>query len=474
MRCHSVFALLACLIVPVVAQAQQGKAPTRPNILFCIADDWSWPHAGAYGDKVVKTPNFDKLVAEGMRFDRAYCVSPSCTPSRGAILTGQWIHRLEDGGNLWSMLAKQYVTYPDLLEAAGYAVGLTGKGWGPGNFKEAGRDRNPAGPTGKNFPEFLAGVPADKPFCFWYGSTDPHRPYEPGIGVKAGLKLEDVQVPPIFPDNATVRGDILDYYARVQRFDAQLGTMLKALEESGRAANTLVIVTSDNGMPFPRCKANLHDSGTHMPFAVRWPGKVKAGRTSTAFVSLSDVAPTVLEAAGVKVPAEMTAKSLLPVLTTEDKPVGREHVFVERERHANVRKGNLSYPARAVRTETHLYIRNLRDDRWPAGDPELFFAVGPFGDIDGGPTKDVILAMPESKFFGYACAKRPAEELYDCQADPWQLTNLADKPEHAAVKAKLRATLDQWMTATADPRAGKDGGDDRWDKFRYFGGAAKK
>lgn len=470
MRWHSFLALLACVVAPALAVA----ADERPNILFVIADDWSWPHAGAYGDKVVATPNFDKLAADGIRFDRAYCVSPSCTPSRGAILTGQWIHRLEDGGNLWSMLAKQYVTFPDLLEAAGYVVGLTGKGWGPGDFKAAGRERNPAGPPFKTFNDFLAAAPADKPFCYWYGSSDPHRPYEAGIGVKAGMKPENVQVPPIFPDHATVRSDILDYYARVQRFDAQLGALLKTLADSGRAANTLVIVTSDNGMPFPRCKANLYDSGTHMPLAVRWPAKVKPGRTSNAFVSLADIAPTVLEAAKVKVPAAMTARSLLPVLTTEDKVSGREMVFVERERHANVRKGDLSYPARAVRTESHLYIRNLRPDRWPAGDPELYFAVGPYGDIDGGPTKDVIQKMTDSRFFQFACAKRPAEELYDCQADPWQLTNLAEKPEHAAVKAKLRAALDQWMADTADPRAGKDGGDDRWDKFRYFGAPSKK
>jgi arylsulfatase A-like enzyme len=463
-----------CSVAIPVHAAEQGKPDPRPNIVFCIADDWGFPHAGAYGDKVVKTPNFDKLAADGMLFHRAYCVSPSCTPSRGAILTGQWIHRLEEGGNLWSTLPKKYLTYPDLLEAAGYVVGLTGKGWGPGNFKEAGRTRNPAGPNFKTFGEFLKTVPADKPFCYWYGSTDPHRPYTPGSGAKSGMKVEDVKVPPIWPDTPEVRNDILDYYLEVQRFDQQLGDILKTLADSGRAQNTLVIVTSDNGMPFPRCKANLYDSGTHMPLAVRWPGKVKPGRTSDAFVSLSDVAPTVLEAAGIKPPAETTARSLVPLLTTDEKPAGRDMVFVERERHANVRKGDLSYPARAVRTEHYLYIRNLRPDRWPAGDPETYHSVGPFGDIDGGPTKEVVLKMRDSKFFQAACAKRPAEELYDLQTDRWEMTNVADKAEFADTKAKLRAVLDKWMADTGDPRAGKDGGDDRWDKFPYFGAPAKK
>ncbi|MBL8798718.1 MAG: heparan N-sulfatase, partial [Planctomycetia bacterium] len=170
----------------------------------------------------------------------------------------------------------------------------------------------------------------------------------------------------------------------------------------------------------------------------------------------------------------MTAKSLLPLLTTDEKPTGRDMVFVERERHANVRKGDLSYPARAVRTAQFMYIRNLRPDRWPAGDPELYHSVGPFGDIDGGPTKETVLKLRDSQFFKLACEKRPAEELYDCEKDPHQLVNVADKPEYADAKAKLRAALDRWMTDTADPRAGKDGGDDRWDKYPYFGGPAKK
>jgi len=472
MRNLMVLALL--LSASSASAAEQAKEDARPNVLFVIADDWGWPHAGVYGDQVVKTPHFDRLAQDGMLFQRAYCMTPSCTPSRGAILTGQATHRLEDGGNLWSFLPKKFATYPDLLENAGYTIGLTGKGWGPGSIKDAGRTRNPAGPSFKTFAEFLKTVPADKPFCYWYGSSDPHRPYEAGSGKAAGLKPEAVKVPPFFPDTPEVRSDILDYYFEVQRFDQQLGDLLKQLDAAGRAKNTLVIVTSDNGMPFPRCKANLHDSGTHMPLAIRWPAKVKPGRTTEAFVSLADVAPTVLEAAGLKPGPEMTAQSLLPLLTTDAKPAGRDRVFVERERHANVRKGDLSYPARAVRTQKYLYIRNLRPDRWPAGDPETYYSVGPFGDIDGGPTKEVVLKMRDSQFFKLACEKRPAEELYECEKDPYQLNNVADKAEFVDIKAKLRAALDQWMTDTADPRAGKDGGDDRWDKYPFFGGPAKK
>src|SRR5262249_42594005 len=223
-------AVLSCCAMPASA-AEPGKPDPRPNVLYCLADDWSWPHAGVYGDQVVKTPVFDKLAAEGMLFHRAYSVAPSCTPSRAAMLTGQWIHRLEESGNLWSILQKKFATYPEILEANGYVIGLQGKGWGPGSVKDAGRTRNPAGPDFKSFAEFMKTVPADKPFCFWYGSRDPHRAYVPGSGVKSGMKIEDVKVPPYFPDTPEVRSDILDYYFAVQRFDRDMGNILKVLAD---------------------------------------------------------------------------------------------------------------------------------------------------------------------------------------------------------------------------------------------------
>jgi arylsulfatase A-like enzyme len=447
-------------------------ADPRPNVVFAIADDWSWPHAGAYGDPVVKTPNFDRLAREGVVFTRAFCASPSCTPSRGAILTGQAVHRLEEGGNLWSRLPAKFAAYPDLLEARGYRVGLTGKGWGPGRVEGSGRSRNPAGPGVKDFRSFLESVPDGRPFCYWFGSTDPHRPYAKGSGLASGKAIADVEVPPFLPDTPEVRGDLLDYYAEVERFDAQVGEILAALDESGLSGNTLVVVTSDNGMPFPRAKANLYDSGTHMPLVVRWPAKVPGGRTSDAFVGAADFAPTILEAAGLEPPPDMTGRSFLGLLTdARATSPGRDRVFLERERHANVRAGDLSYPCRAVRTESYLYIRNLRPDRWPAGDPEMYFAVGPFGDIDPSPSKALILDRRDdpaiAPFFRLACARRPEEELYDLSRDPGQLKNVAGRPEHAEAQRALRESLDRWMSETADPRARDD--DDRWDRYPYFG-----
>jgi arylsulfatase A-like enzyme len=271
-----------------------------------------------------------------------------------------------------------------------------------------------------------------------------------------------------------VRDDILDYYAAVQQFDTELGAILASLEATGRDKNTLVIVTSDNGWPFPRCKANLYDGGTRMPLAIRWPGHGLRGVRSDDPVSQLDFAPTICAAAGLPRVREHMGRSLVDLIVGEKFPLGGE-VYFERERHANVRKGDLSYPMRAVRTSKYLYIRNLRFDRWPGGDPERYFAVGRYGDCDPGPCKDYIIDHSDNakvkRLFELAFAKRPAEELYDLTADPNQLVNVADRPAHAAVKADLRNMLDAWMVKTNDPRVNP--ADDRFDSFRYFGQPTK-
>jgi N-sulfoglucosamine sulfohydrolase len=475
-RSASTFSALLCLFAAGLPLDAAEPAPDRrPNILFALADDWAWPHAGAYGDKVVRTPTFDRVAREGVLFRHAFCAAPSCTPSRAAVLTGQAIHRLEESGNLWSILRTKFDCYPDLLEAAGYHVGLTGKGWGPGSLEGSGRKRNPAGPAFKDFKTFLDSVPADRPFCFWFGSRDPHRPYAKGSGIRSGLKPEDVFVPPYLPDTPEVRSDICDYYFATQRYDRDAGAILELLEKAGKLDNTIVVLTGDNGWPFPRGKANLYDAGTRQPLAVRWPAKVKGGRTSDAFIGFQDFAPTFLEAAGLKPPEAMTGRSFLDLLTTGESAVVRDRVFLERERHANVRRGDLGYPCRAIRTREFLYIRNFHPERWPAGDPEEWKAVGPFGDIDGGPTKDVLLAGKDDpkigRLFALACGKRPAEELYDLAKDPYQMNNVAEKGEYAEAKKRLRGDLDRWMKDTADPRAA--GADDRWDRYPYKGPPSK-
>jgi arylsulfatase A-like enzyme len=465
---------MAALLEGIRSADAQPSAARRPNIVLAIADDWSFPHAGVYGDRVVRTPNFDRIAREGARFTHAFVAAPSCTPSRASLLTGQAIHRLQEGGNLHGFLPQSYQVYPDLLEASGYVVGFAGKGWGPGRVEPGGRVRNPAGSPSKSFEEFMQRRATGSPFCFWFGSTDPHRPYEPGTGARKGARPGDVEVPRFLPDSSTVRNDLLDYYFEVERFDRDLGRIVEILERAGELENTIIIVTSDNGMPFPRAKANVYDAGARVPLAVRWPGAARAGAVIDAFVSLADLAPTILEGAGLTPLDVMTGRSMLPLLRDASQP-GRDRVFIERERHANVRQGDLSYPVRAIRTKDYLYIRNFRHDRWPAGDPQQYVAVGPFGDIDGSPSKDLLLDRRTDRkiapFFQLATAKRPAEELYDLRRDPHQIENVSGRPVHRAAQQRLREELDRWLRETGDPRATSD--DDRWDRFPYYGQPAK-
>ncbi len=444
----------------------------RPNILMAISDDQSWLYTGANGDPVVKTPTFDRVAREGVLFPQAFCAAPSCTPSRGAVLTGQVPFRLKENGNLWSTLRKEFAVYPDLLEQAGYVVGHTRKGWGPGNHQSSGRERNPAGPGFRSFERFYDGLPDDKPFCFWFGSFDPHRPYRKGSGLESGKKLEDVRVPPFLPDAPEVRSDILDYFVEIERFDREAGQILTLLEQAGELDRTLVVVTSDNGMPFPRAKANLYDHGTRMPLAVRWPERVKGGRLIDDFISFTDFAPTFLTAAGVDPPVAMTGRSFLDLLTSGKSgriDPRRDKVFTGRERHAWCRQGDVGYPCRAVRTDRLLYIRNFKPDRWPAGDPERY------GDIDGSPTKTYMMQHRGDKrvrnLFQLAFAKRPAEELYDLAKDPVQMQNVAALPDYAEAKKRLRAELDRHMIAMEDPRA--TGGGDVFDTYPYHGRRGK-
>lgn len=470
---------MALAAAALVGSAPAHAAESRPNILLCIADDASWGHFSANGDRVCRTPAFDRVAREGVNFTRAFCSAPSCTPSRGALLTGQAFWRLEEGANLWSRWPNQFAVYPDLLAQAGYHVGFQGKGWGPGDFRFGGREHNPAGRNYRDFATFLARVPPGRPFCFWFGSTDPHRPYERGAGVKSGKRVEDVAVPPFLADTPETRSDLLDYYVEIERFDRVVGEMLEQLERAGRLDNTLVVITSDNGFPFPRGKATCYDAGVRMPLAIRWPARVKGGRVIDDFVSLTDLAPTFLEAAGLQPRPEMTGRSLLPLLVSGASgriEPGRDRVFFGRERHANCRAGNVGYPIRAIRTERFLYLRNYEPDRWPAGDPPLYGDVDIHTNIDGSPSKQALVEHGDDparrRLFELAFGKRPAEELYDLAADPWQMRNVAADPAYAEAKARLRAELDRYLKETKDPRALGRGAE--FDQFYYVTSAGSR
>ena len=463
----------------------------RPNILFCISDDQSYGHTGANGELQVKTPAFDRIAREGIRFNRAFCDAPTCGPSRSAILTGQHIWRLEEAGNIHSTLPAKFPTYTELLQKAGYAIGFTGKGWSPGRLEPGGRTVNPAGAAfdrrrvqppfrgmsnkdyAGNFDDFLGQVSKGQPFCFWLGTHEPHRGYEKGAGRRAGKDPARVIVPPIFPDHSIVRNDMLDYFVEIEHFDKMVARAIKTLEKAGQLENTIVVITSDHGMPFPRAKASLYDAGTHVPLAIRWPkGITSPGRVYNGLVNLSDMAPTFLDAAGLQAPKMMTAGSLMDVF--DNKPIAeRRSAYFAMERHDGCRKGGKGYPCRGVRTQEYLYIRNYEPGRWPAGNPDREFCARyiPFGEVDSSPTKTLLMDNGDKagfkRFYDLAFARRPAEELYQVSKDPGQLVNLAGNPEFSMVQKQLSTRLQQRLVQTRDPRA--LGLQAPWDYYPYYG-----
>ena len=293
--------------------------------------------------------------------------------------------------------------------------------------------------------------------------------------MRAGKRTEPVQVPHHLPDEPIVRGDLLDYYVAIEEFDRMVLQALDSLQEAELLENTLIVITSDNGMPFPRSKASLYDSGVRVPLAVSWPGHIEGGRRFDELTMLTDLAPTFLEAAGLEPPADMTGRSLLPILLSDSSapPDPRKAVFFGMERHSGARVGGKGYPSRAIRTAAYLYIRNYEPDRWPGGDPDPRGSVRaiPYGEVDPSPTKTLLRELqqqqPFRRYFELAFAKRPAEELYELTGDPGQLSNLAGNPDYAEIKQRLSRRLMNYLTATSDPRArGKPA---LWDHYPHYG-----
>jgi arylsulfatase A-like enzyme len=457
------------------------RAAERPNILFVIADDASRDSFGAYGCQFISTSNFDRIAREGILFTQAYNCNPKCAPARACLLTGRYSWQLQEACNHQPFLSARWKFYPFLLEQAGYTIGYTGKGWGPGDWLGAKElpDRkniNPAGPPfstiklqppykaigntdyGSNFNAFLDLVPKDQPFCFWLGTTEPHRAYELDSHMKESRDLSKVSVPAYFPDNPTIRGDLADYAIEVEWFDQHLGKAIAHLESRGLLDQTLIIVTSDHGMPFPRVKGQLYDDGFHIPFAVRWGAKVKPGRTVTDFITFPDLAPTLLELAGVAIPDQMTGKSFLQqLLSTESGRIdpNRDHTLLGKERHDIGRTDGdqltVGYPARAIRTDEFLYVHNFKPNRWPVCNPEYGFL-----NCDDSPTKRYLTGLSMSdvdyRYFEMAFGKRPAEELFDMKSDPDCVNNLASDPKFVEIKSRLWNQLQAELRAQQDPR----------------------
>lgn len=445
-----------------LGQAHRANSDS-PNIVVIMGDDWSWPHASILGDKTVRTPTFDRIAKEGVLFENAFTPAPSCTPSRHSASTGQYHWRLGGGVNLGGSIEKGVPTYPDMLANAGYFTGFSRKGTAPSKHSFRGND--PFGERYKNFNEFIDARKDDQPFCFWYGAGEPHRAYDWQASLDSDLNLDSIAVPPYLPDNTITQTDLGDYYLKVEKLDQFAGEIIAKLEQAGELENTIVVITSDNGMPFPRAKANLYDAGIRVPLAIRWGKNIKGSRKISDFVSLTDLAPTFLEAVGIPVPEAMTGRSLLSSLSSEESgqiDPDRNFVLAGMEQHV------YPNPSRAIRTQDYLYIRNFAPESWPTGkvagdEPTFDFKETPWPtvpgafshNIDPGPTKQW-MRHNDSPQDTQAFGKRPAEELYRINEDSHQLNNLlagrTTPEEIAEIREKLSRELTEKLRASRDPR----------------------
>jgi arylsulfatase A-like enzyme len=447
--------LMILAVLLAVATTSQAQSPTtRPNVVLIIADDLAWDDTGAYGNRKVRTPNIDRLAREGMRFTHAFVTISSCSPSRSSLITGRYPHNTDAEQLHWPLPAGQ-VTFVEKLKAAGYWTAASGK-WHLGDEVrdrfdlvddpgEAGFQTDPK--TGKMLAKDDSGAagwipvmrqrPQGKPFFLWLAALDPHRDYVENI-IPQPHRPADVSVPPYLPDTPEVRKELALYYDEIARLDDYVGKVTAELERQGVAENTLILFISDNGRPFPRAKTTLYDSGIRTPLIARWPNKIRRGGVANGLVSSVDIAPTILQLAGVAIPPTVQGKSFMATLT-DPKATTRDAIYAEKNWH------DYEDRARAARTARFKYIRNDY--------PDLPLTTS--ADSGRSPTMDAIRRLRDAGKLTPEQARifqtpRPAEELYDVVADPHEFKNLAADPRFARTLAELREKLNQWGRETDD------------------------
>jgi len=493
MKTHSI--LVYCTFVIAIATGCTTKSENiapRPNILLAIADDVSYPHMGAYGCSWVNTPTFDEIAEQGVLFTNAYTPNAKCAPSRACILTGRLSWQLEQAGNHMPYFPVKFKTFPEALAEKGYHVGYTGKGWVPGvAYNDDGSKRDllvnsyrkikTTPPTteisiddyAENFKAFLSDNKENKPFFFWYGGWEPHRAYEYASGLKHGKTLDEIdKVFDFWPDNDSVRTDMLDYAFELEYFDQQLQKILSTIEEKNLLDNTVIIVTADNGMPFPRIKGQEYEMSNHLPLTIMWKDGIKyAGRTINDFVSFTDIAPTILELCGITDEYSgmqaFSGKSLTDILYSRKSGMvnpERNHILIGKERHDIGRPNNEGYPIRGIRKGDFLYLRNFKTDRWPVGNPETGYL-----NCDGSPTKTVCLETKDTQMdyiWQLNFGKRTEEELYNVTDDPFCMKNLAGDEEYASFKIQMSEQMTKELKEQGDPRIMGNG--DVFDNYKVF------
>lgn len=484
------FLYISLIILHSCTLRQKEDTYTAPNILFAIADDVSFPHMGAYGCDWVTTPNFDRVAREGLLFQNAFTPNAKCAPSRAIILTGRNSWQLEEAANHFPFFPKKFKTVFEALKENGYHTGHTAKGFAPGDPGMINGEKRelvgkayssiqtnpPTAEIGKidytaNFEAFLKERKDNAPFCFWYGSFEPHRAYEYGTGQRlGGKKPEDIdELFGFYPDLDTVRNDVLDYAYELEYYDRHLGEMIDMLEQTGELDNTIIIATADNGMPFPRAKGQVYERSNHLPLAIMWGKGIKnPGRVIEEFVSFTDFAPTVLDLAGISLDnagmQPFEGSSLKDLFDDTRQAPNRNYVLVGKERHDVGRPNDWGYPVRGIRTDQYLYLINFKPDRWPSGNPETGYL-----NTDSSPTKTAILHLRRSgnddRYWNWSFGKRPKEELYDLSRDPDCVNNLSDDPDYGPLMTQLRDQLLKDLKNQQDPRVLGQG--DIFDNYVY-------
>ncbi len=485
--------LIASEVIISGLAAQNVPKNTKPNILFCIADDASYPHFGANGCSWVHTPGFDRIAREGILFSNCYTPNAKSAPSRACLLTGLYSWQLREAGNHIPNFPSDIKVVTETLKENGYNVGFTGKGWAPGDAVDAnGTPRELTGtpfqkrrltpPTPQigatdytgNFRDFLDQQERATPWFFWVGFTEPHREYNYGSGIRLGGKTTDMidHVPAYWPDNEIVRTDMLDYAFEIEYLDRHLAMIIEELEKRGILDNTIIIFTSDNGMPFPRSKANNYEISNHMPLAVMWKnGIVNPGRTVADYINFVDFTPTFLDVSGLN-PEQNgmqppVGKSINDIFKNGKEGITttyRNFTLLGRERHDYGRPDNQGYPIRAMLRDGLLYINNLKPERMPGGNPETGYL-----DCDGSPTKTNVLNMQRegqnSWYWQLSFGKRPEEELYNLSVDTDCIINLAGNPLYKKQKEEMKASLYEMLRQHGDPRMTEHG--DVFDRYPF-------
>lgn len=419
------------------------QAQEKPNIVLIIGDDISYDDFGCYGNSVIKTPNIDRLASEGIRFTNAYLTASSSSPSRCSIISGRYPHS-NGAAELHTPLPENVIPFPLLLKNNNYYTAQAGK-WhlGPSVHKAFARftDENGYnnGDGGEdNWVRFLKERPKDKPFFMWFASHDAHRPWGADT-FRITHNPDFIKTPVYLADTPETRKDIASYYNEVARFDYYVGKVREELMNQGVLNNTIIIIMADNGRPFPRCKTRVYDSGMKTPLVVFWPDGIKQkGQIASGLVSAIDLAPTIIELAGVKIPNEFQGASFVEILKDPSFET-RAVVFSEHNWH--------DYEAheRMVRTRDFLYVFNARP---------LLTNCGP-ADSKRSPTQHSLNKIRDEGRLTPAQADifyspRPAEELYDVKKDIHQLINLASLPQFQEELIEMRRLLKDWQANTGD------------------------